>query len=612
MSRGRADGIPKKRLVTSVLVLVIICGLLYLYSKKNGSSGLEYGSKIRKFGSTYLGADEDVDESPPKLGEDEEDGVILKSIPVCDDRHSELIPCLDRNLIYETRLKLDLSVMEHYERHCPVPERRYNCLIPPPPGYKIPIKWPKSRDEVWKANIPHTHLATEKSDQKWMVVKGEKIGFPGGGTHFHYGADKYIASMANMLNFPNNILNNGGSLRTVLDVGCGVASFGGYLLSSDIIAMSLAPNDVHQNQIQFALERGIPAYLGVLGTKRLPYPSRSFELAHCSRCRIDWLQRDGILLLELDRVLRPGGYFAYSSPEAYAQDEEDLKIWKAMSALVERMCWKIASKRNQTVIWVKPLTNDCYMERPPGTQPPLCRSDDDPDAVYNVKMEACITPYSEQNHRARGSGLAPWPARLTTPPPRLGDFGYSSDIFEKDMEVWQQRVENYWNHLSPKISSDTIRNVMDMKANLGSFAGALKNKDVWVMDVVHEDGPKTIKIIYDRGLIGSVHNWCEAYSTYPRTYDLLHAWTVFSDIERKECSGVDLLIEMDRILRPKGFIIVRDKRKVVEFINKYMKALHWEAVATADAEGGSELDDDVVFIIQKKIWRTSESFRNVE
>ncbi|KAM2511585.1 hypothetical protein PS1_035954 [Malus domestica] len=612
MSRGRADGIPKKRLVTSVLVLVIICGLLYLYSKKNGSSGLEYGSKIRKFGSTYLGADEDVDESPPKLGEDEEDGIILKSIPVCDDRHSELIPCLDRNLIYETRLKLDLSVMEHYERHCPVPERRYNCLIPPPPGYKIPIKWPKSRDEVWKANIPHTHLATEKSDQKWMVVKGEKIGFPGGGTHFHYGADKYIASMANMLNFPNNILNNGGSLRTVLDVGCGVASFGGYLLSSDIIAMSLAPNDVHQNQIQFALERGIPAYLGVLGTKRLPYPSRSFELAHCSRCRIDWLQRDGILLLELDRVLRPGGYFAYSSPEAYAQDEEDLKIWKAMSALVERMCWKIASKRNQTVIWVKPLTNDCYMERPPGTQPPLCRSDDDPDAVYNVKMEACITPYSEQNHRARGSGLAPWPARLTTPPPRLGDFGYSSDIFEKDMEVWQQRVENYWNLLSPKISSDTIRNVMDMKANLGSFAGALKNKDVWVMNVVPEDGSNTLKIIYDRGLIGSVHNWCEAYSTYPRTYDLLHAWTVFSDIERKECSGVDLLIEMDRILRPKGFIIVRDKRKVVEFINKYMKALHWEAVATADAEGGSELDDDVVFIIQKKIWRTSESFRNVE
>lgn len=199
-----------------------------------------------------------------------------------------------------------------------------------------------------------------------------------------------------MLNFSNNKINNEGRLRTVLDVGCGVASFGGYLLSSDVITMSLAPNDVHQNQIQFALERGIPAYLGVLGTQRLPYPSRSFELAHCSRCRIDWLQRDGILLLELDRLLRPGGYFAYSSPEAYAQDEEDLRIWKEMSALVERMCWRIAEKRNQTVIWQKPLTNGCYMEREPGTQPPLCRSDDDPDKVWGVQMEACISPYSDR------------------------------------------------------------------------------------------------------------------------------------------------------------------------------------------------------------------------
>ena len=199
-----------------------------------------------------------------------------------------------------------------------------------------------------------------------------------------------------MLNFSADEINNEGRLRTVLDIGCGVASFGGYLLQHDVLTMSVAPNDVHQNQIQFALERGIPAYLGVLGTQRLPYPSRSFELAHCSRCRIDWLQRGGILLLELDRLLRPGGYFAYSSPEAYAQDEEDLRIWREMSTLVERMCWKIAAKQNQTVIWVKPLNNDCYMDREPGTQPPLCKSDEDPDATWGVKMETCITPYSDR------------------------------------------------------------------------------------------------------------------------------------------------------------------------------------------------------------------------
>ncbi|KAK6161258.1 hypothetical protein DH2020_004639 [Rehmannia glutinosa] len=558
--RGRSDGAQKKRLLTSVCVVAVFLCFLYVYfgSRNAGESALEYGSRLRKLGSSYLGGDEDSDfghkqdESSVKFGLDDEDGITPKSFPVCDDRHSELIPCLDRNLIYQMRLKLDLSLMEHYERHCPLPERRFNCLIPPPPGYK-------------------------------------------------------------MLNFSNNVLNNEGRLRTVFDVGCGVASFGGYLLSSNIIAMSLAPNDVHQNQIQFALERGIPASLGVLGTKRLPYPSRSFELAHCSRCRIDWLQRDGILLLELDRVLRPGGYFAYSSPEAYAQDEEDLRIWKQMSALVERMCWRIAAKRNQTVIWQKPLTNDCYLEREPGTQPPMCRSDDDPDAVWGVQMEACITPYSDHDHKTRGSGLAPWPERLTAPPPRLADFGYSSEMFEKDTELWRQRVDHYWSLLSPKIKSDTLRNIMDMKAHLGSFAAALKDKDVWVMNVVPEDGPKTLKIVYDRGLIGTVHNWCESISTYPRTYDLLHAWNVFSDIEKKGCSGEDLLLEMDRIIRPTGFIIIRDKQPVIDFVKKYLAALHWEAVATADSSSEPGQDgDDLVFVIQKKLWLTSESFRDTE
>ena len=73
--------------------------------------------------------------------------------------------------------------------------------------------------------------------------------------------------------------------------------------------------------------------------------------------------------------------------------------------------------------------------------------------------------------------------------------------------MWQQRVENYWSLLGPKLKPDPIRNIMDMKANFGSFAAALKDKDVWVMNVVPHDGPSTLKIIYDRGLIGSNHDW---------------------------------------------------------------------------------------------------------
>lgn len=70
---------------------------------------------------------------------------------------------------------------------------------------------------------------------------------------------------------------------------------------------------------------------------------------------------------------------------------------------------------------------------------------------------------------------------------------------------------------------------------------------------------------------------------------------------------------MDRMLRPTGFIIFRDKQPVIDFIKKYLSALHWEAVATADSSSDSDQDaDEVVFIIQKKLWLTTKSLRDTE
>ena len=76
--------------------------------------------------------------------------------------------------------------------------------------------------------------------------------------------------------------------RVILDVGCGVASFGGFLFERDVVTMSFAPKDEHEAQVQFALERGIPAILSVMGTKRLLFPSAVFDLIHCARCRVPW------------------------------------------------------------------------------------------------------------------------------------------------------------------------------------------------------------------------------------------------------------------------------------------------------------------------------------
>lgn len=69
-----------------------------------------------------------------------------------------------------------------------------------------------------------------------------------------------------------------------------VASWGGDLLDRGILTVSLAPRDNHEAQVQFALERGIPAILGVISTQRLPFPSNSFDMAHCSRCLIPWTE----------------------------------------------------------------------------------------------------------------------------------------------------------------------------------------------------------------------------------------------------------------------------------------------------------------------------------
>lgn len=48
---------------------------------------------------------------------------------------------------------------------------------------------------------------------------------------------------------------------------------------------------------------------------------------------------------------------------------------------------------------------------------------------------------------------------------------------------------------------------MDMNSNLGGFAAALNNKDVWVMNVAPVHASARLKIVYDRGLIGTVHDW---------------------------------------------------------------------------------------------------------
>lgn len=70
------------------------------------------------------------------------------------------------------------------------------------------------------------------------------------------------------------------------------------MLAEGILTMSFAPRDSHKAQIQFALERGIPAFVAMLGTRRLPFPAFSFDLVHCSRCLIPFTAYSRLSLMK--------------------------------------------------------------------------------------------------------------------------------------------------------------------------------------------------------------------------------------------------------------------------------------------------------------------------
>ncbi|KAL4315175.1 hypothetical protein AHAS_Ahas15G0158800 [Arachis hypogaea] len=58
------------------------------------------------------------------------------------------------------------------------------------------------------------------------------------------------------------------------------------------------------------------------------------------------------------------------------------------------------------------------------------------------------------------------------------------------------------------------------------------------------------------------HDWCKLFSTYPRSYDFLHADYLFSRL-KKMCNFQVVVAEIDQILRPKSILIVRDIAKVI-------------------------------------------------
>ncbi|KAM0829229.1 hypothetical protein ACQ4PT_067007 [Festuca glaucescens] len=501
-------------------------------------------------------------------------------------------PCHDQ----DRAMKFPRKNMVYRERHCPSDGERLRCLVPAPPGYVTPFPWPKSRDYVPYANAPYKSLTVEKAVQNWVQYEGAVFRFPGGGTQFPHGADKYIDQLANVVPFAD------GTVRTVLDTGCGPGRVSGD--SRGVIAMSFAPRDSHEAQVQFALERGVPAFIGVLGSVKLPSPSSSFDMAHCSRCLIPWSGNGGMYMMEVDRVLRPGGYWVLSGPpinwkanyRKWERTKEDLSgEQKRIEEYAEMLCWEKLTEMNEVGVWRKRTDTAACPARPAAVR--TC-DPANPDDVWYKNMETCITPSTA----AAGGQLQPFPARLKAVPPRISSGaipGFTVESYEEENRQWEKHVKAY-RKVNYKLDTERYRNILDMNAGVGGFAAALFSPKSWVMNVVPTAAElSTLGVIYERGLIGIYHDWCEAFSTYPRTYDLIHANGVFS-LYRDRCKMEDIMLEMDRILRPEGTVILRDDIDVLLQVQKVATGMRWKTMM-ANHEESPHIPEKVLYAV-KRYW----------
>ncbi|KAG9142850.1 hypothetical protein Leryth_005596 [Lithospermum erythrorhizon] len=377
--------------------------------------------------------------------------------------------------------------------------------------------------------------------------------------------------------------------------------------------MSFAPRDTHEAQVWFALERGVPAMIGVMGSQRTPYPARAFDMAHCSRCLIPWFKMDGLYLAEVDRILRPGGYWILSGPpihwkihwKGWERTKEDLKQEQdAIEDVVRRLCWKKVTEKNDLSIYQKPMNHvECIKQKKSHEKPDLCKSNN-ADAAWYQDMEACVTrlPDVSSSDEVAGGALEKWPDRAFAVPPRISSGsikGVTAEMFQEDNDSWKDRVSHY-KRVIGGLSQGQFRNVMDMNAYLGGFAAALMPYPVWVMNVVPAKlEPDTLGAIYERGFIGTYQDWCEGFSTYPRTYDLIHAGNVFSKYEDR-CDITYILLEMDRILRPQGAVIFRDGVEVLTKVRAIADGMRWES-HFVDHESGP-FNPEKILVATKTYW----------
>lgn len=96
---------------------------------------------------------------------------------------------------------------------------------------------------------------------------------------------------------------------------------------------------------------------------------------------------DGIYLIEVDRVLRPGGYWILSGPpinwrkqwKGWQRSKEDLNDEQTtIEKVAKSLCWEKLIEKDNIAIWQKPIN---HLNCKANENPPLCPAQD-PDKAW--------------------------------------------------------------------------------------------------------------------------------------------------------------------------------------------------------------------------------------
>lgn len=518
----------------------------------------------------------------------------LQEFQLCGKERENHVPCYN----VSANLLAGFHDGDEFDRHCEGDEVGTGCLVRPPKEYKIPLRWPAGRDVIWSGNVKITKdqfLSSGSMKKRMMLLEDNQIAFHSEDGVTFDGVKDYSRQIAEMIGLGSDSEFLQAGVRTVLDIECGFGSFGAHLFSLKLMTICVAAYEVYGSQVQLTLERGLPAAIGSFASRQLPYPSLSFNMVHCAQCGIIWDKNDGAFLIEVDRLLKPGGYFVLTSPTNKAQGSalgaRKSIIFTFIEEFAQKICWSLLGEQDETFIWQKTVDFNCYASRKQGAIP-LCTEED--EESYYKPLLACISgttskrwvPMQNISYLLAGSQL-----NLE----ELDIYGVHPDEFMEDSNSWETAINDYWSLLTPLIFSDhpkrpgdedplppfnMVRNVMDMNANYGGLNAALleAGKSVWVMNVVPTGVRNTLPLILGRGFTGVLHNWCESFPTYPRTYDLLHAMGLLSHyLALEKCDLSALVLEMDRILRPEGWVVLHDKVQVIEKARALVTQIHWDA-----------------------------------